>query len=99
MIRSASFLPIPGIDDEDGLVLGMIASWRSGVGRDADDRQGDLRARRPLTVSSSVKNPSSSAVRKPYRACWSSRTRWYVWSFSRPPGTAEARIAGAANTR
>ena len=36
----------------------------------------------PVTVSSRLKNPSSSAVRNPNSACWSSRTRWYVWSLS-----------------
>ncbi len=51
-----------------------------------------------FTVSSRLKNPSSSAVRKPYSACWSSRTRWYVCSFSRPPAAAVEMIAGAANT-
>ena len=34
MIRSASFLPIPGMDTRTAWSWAMIASWRSGVGRD-----------------------------------------------------------------
>ena len=41
----------------------------------------------------------SSGVRNPNSACWSSRTRWYVWSLSVPPGVAVAMTDGAANTR
>ena len=98
MIRSASFLPIPGIATSTAWSWAMIASWRSAVGRLPTIASATF-GPTPVTVSSSVKKPSSSAVRNPYSACWSSRTRWYVWSLSRPPGTAEARIAGAANTR
>ena len=76
MIRSASFLPMPGIDDEHRLVL-------------LEDRELEVRASgreptiasatfgpTPVTVSSRLKNPSSSGVRNPNSACWSSRTRW-----------------------
>ena len=42
MIRSASFLPIPGIETRTAWSWAMIASWRSGVGREPDDGQGDL---------------------------------------------------------
>ena len=46
MIRSASFLPMPGIDTSTAWSCCRIASWRSAVGREPDDRQRDLRARR-----------------------------------------------------
>ena len=36
-----------------------------------------------------MKKPSSSAERKPYSACWSSRTRWNVWSLRTLPGWAD----------
>ena len=43
MIRSASFLPIPGIDDEDRLVLGHDRELEVGRRARADDRERDLR--------------------------------------------------------
>ena len=43
MIRSASFLPMPGIDTSTAWSCCRIASWRSAVGREPDDRQRDLR--------------------------------------------------------
>ena len=98
MIRSASFLPMPGIDTSTAWSAVMIASWRSAIGRDPTIARATL-GPTLFTVSSRLKNPSSSAVLNPYSACWSSRTRWYVCSFSRPPATAAAMIAGAANTR
>ena len=75
MIRSASFLPMPGIDTRTAWSWAMIASWRSAVGREPTIASATF-GPTPFTVSSSVKNPSSSADRKPYSACWSSRTRW-----------------------
>ena len=98
MIRSASFLPIPGMATSTAWSWAMIASWRSGVGRDPTIASATL-GPTPFTVSSSVKKPSSSAERKPYSACWSSRTRWNVWSLRTFPGWAEASTAGAAKTR
>ena len=74
MIRSASFLPIPGIATRTAWSWAMIASWRSGVGRDPTIASATF-GPTPLTVSSRVKNPSSSTERKPYSACRSSRTR------------------------
>ena len=75
MIRSASFLPIPGIDTSTAWSWVMIASWRSAVGRLPTIASATF-GPTPVTVSSSVKKPSSSALRNPYSACWSSRTRW-----------------------
>ena len=46
----------------------MIASWRSGVGRDPTIASATL-GPTPLTVSSRVKKPSSSVERNPYSAC------------------------------
>ena len=43
MIRSASFLPMPGIDDEHGLVLGHDRELEVGGRAAADDRERDLR--------------------------------------------------------
>ena len=75
MIRSASFLPMPGIDDEDRLVLLEDRELEVRGGPRPDDRERDL-GPTPVTVSSRLKNPSSSDVRNPNSACWSSRTRW-----------------------
>ena len=75
MIRSASFLPIPGIDTRTAWSWVMIASWRSGVGREPTIARATF-GPTPVTVSSWVKNPRSSDVRNPNSACWSSRTRW-----------------------
>ena len=43
MIRSASFLPMPGIDTRTAWSLVMIASWRSAGRPRPDDRERDLR--------------------------------------------------------
>ncbi len=68
MIRSASFLPIPGIDTSTAWSWAMIASCRSGVGFEPTIASATF-GPTPFTVSSRLKNPSSSAVRKPYSAC------------------------------
>ena len=98
MIRSASFLPMPGIETSTAWSCCRIASWRSAVGREPTMAIATF-GPTPVTVSSRLKNPSSSGVRKPNSACWSSRTRWYVCSRRRPPGGAVEITDGATNTR
>ena len=71
--RSASFLPIPGIETRTAWSCCMIASWSSAVGREPTIAIATF-GPTPVTVSRSPKNPSSSTVRKPYSACRSSRT-------------------------
>ena len=51
MIRSASFLPIPGIDTRTAWSWAMIASWRSGVGREPTIASATF-GPTPFTVSS-----------------------------------------------
>ena len=89
---------MPGIATSTAWSCWRIASCRSAVGRLPTIARATF-GPTPVTVSRRVKKPSSSGVRKPNRACWSSRTRWYVWSFSRPPAGAVARTDGAAKTR
>ncbi len=68
MIRSASFLPMPGIDTSTAWSCCRIASCRSAVGREPTIAIATF-GPTPVTVSSRLKNPSSSGVRKPNRAC------------------------------
>ena len=51
MIRSASFLPMPGIETRTAWSWAMIASWRSGVGREPTIASATF-GPTPLTVSS-----------------------------------------------
>ena len=67
--RSASFLPIPGIETSTAWSCCMIASWSSAAGREPTIAIATF-GPTPVTVSSSPKNPSSSTVRNPYSA-WS----------------------------
>jgi hypothetical protein len=64
MIRSASFLPMPGIDTRTAWSPVMIASCRSAVGREPTIANATF-GPTPFTVSSRLKNPSSSDVRNP----------------------------------
>ena len=89
---------MPGIETRTAWSCCMIASWSSAVGREPTMAIATF-GPTPVTVSRSPKNPSSSTVRKPYSACRSSRTTWWVNSFERLPGTAAAKTDGAAKTR
>ena len=77
----------------------MIASWRSGVGRDPTIASATL-GPTPLTVSSSVKKPElldrAEAVQ---RLLVLADEVERVQLEDLPPGWAEARTAGAAKTR
>src|SRR5258708_20596677 len=89
---------MPGIETSTAWSCCMIASWSSAVGREPTIAIATF-GPPPVTVSSSPKNPSSSAVRNPYSACRSSRNTWWVNSFNRLPGAGEASTDGDANTR
>ena len=99
MIRSASFLPIPGIETRTAWSCWRIASWRSAVGRDADDRQGDLR---PDAGHGEQQVEEPQLLGRPeaeQRLLVLADEVVRVELERRPPGVAVAMTDGAANTR